>query len=102
MARKSNPVEDAFATATVLAWRLPMLWAMAFDPTPRRRAEALRMITEKSAAAAEAVVGAPAEMMLSFLKPSQGATSKILDAALKPSRRRVRANAKRLKARRRI
>jgi hypothetical protein len=54
LVRKSNPVEDAFATATVLAWRLPMLWAMAFDPTPRRRAEALRMITEKSAAAADA------------------------------------------------
>src|SRR3954464_7571590 len=102
MPQRVDPITDAFATATVLAWRLPMLWAMAFDPTPRRRAEALRMITEKSAAAAEAVVGAQAEMMLSFLKPSRGATSKILDAVLKPSRRRIRANARRLKASRRI
>jgi hypothetical protein len=97
-----KPLEDAFATATVLAWRLPMLWAMALNPTPRRRAEALRMITEKTAAATEAIVGAQAELALSFLKPSRSGAAKMVDAALKPARRRVKANAKRLKRRRRI
>jgi len=103
MGRKSDPFHDAFATATVLAWRLPMLWAMALDPTSRRRAEAWRMITEKSAAAAEAIVGAQAELALSFLNPSRGKNgNRISKAMLKPVRRRVRANARRLKRRRRI
>src|SRR4051794_7518983 len=103
MARKSDSLRDAFAAATVLTWRLPMLWAMALDPTPRRRAEALRMITEKSAAAAEAMVGAQTELMLSFLRPpSTSNADRIAEAMLKPARRCVRANARRLKTRRSI
>ena len=77
-----------------------MLWAMAFNPTPRRRAEALKMITEKTAAAAEAMVGAQAELALSFIRPSRSGAAKLVDAALKPARRRVKANARRLKRRR--
>ena len=103
MGRKSDPLHDAFATATVLAWRLRMLWAMVLNPTSRRRAEARRMITEKSAAAAEAIVGAQAELALSFLNPSRGKNgNRITEAMLKPARRRVRANARRLKHRRHV
>jgi hypothetical protein len=103
MAKKADPIGDAFATATVLAWRLPMLCAMALNPTPRRRTEALRMISEKTAAAAEAVIGAQAELVLSLLRPKQGAvTDKIAEAMLKPARRRLKANARRVRRKRRV
>jgi hypothetical protein len=103
MGRNSDLVQDAFAAAAVLAWRLPMLWAMTLDPTPRRRAEALRMITEKSAAAAEAMVGAQAELMLALLRsPGHKTAEKITSAMVKPARRRMKANAARLKRRKRL
>ena len=103
MARKTNLVADAFAATSVLAWRLPMLWAMALNPTPRRRTEALRMVMEKSAAAAEAIVAAQAEVMLSLLNPARKTSmNKIVNAACTPARRRVTANAKRLHRRRHI
>ncbi|MFL5258368.1 MAG: hypothetical protein ACJ8AS_01340, partial [Hyphomicrobiales bacterium] len=89
--------------ATVLAWRLPMLGMMIFEPSPRRRAEAVRMIAEKQAALAEAIVSTQAELMLNLLDPSRSRTTEgMADAALAPVRRRVKANARRLKRRRSI
>ena len=93
-----NPVADAFATATVLAWRLPMLWAMAFNPTPRRRAEALKMITEKQIAVAEGMNAAALEGFSQWMKAVSGqsisaeaAGKRIMRAASRPSEKRVRA-----------
>ena len=102
MAKKANAGGDAFAAATVLAWRLPMLWAMTFSPTPRRRAEAIRMVVEKSAAVAEAAVGAQTALALSFLKPRGDIATDVMEAIAKPMRRRLNANARRVRRRRRI
>jgi hypothetical protein len=102
MAKKAGAAGDAFAAATVLAWRLPMLWAMTLSPTPRRRAEAIRMVVEKSTALAEAAVGAQAALALSFLKPPSDIAADVMDAMAKPVRRRLNANARRVRSRRRI
>jgi hypothetical protein len=100
MARNASPAMDAFATATVLAYRLPMLWLMAWKPTTGRSAEAFRMITEKMVATATATVNVQALLVSSLLRTgSNPAPEKLMDAALAPALRRVRANAKRLKRR---
>ncbi|CAN5290615.1 hypothetical protein BH10PSE7_BH10PSE7_38720 [soil metagenome] len=100
------------ATASVLAWRLPMLGAMMWNPTPARRAEALLMITEKQAAFAQGVIGAnaaAAKASLSLLSKSlagslkagdlRRASDRIAAAAHKPADKAVKANARRLKGR---
>ncbi len=102
MTKKADAAGDAFAAATVLAWRLPMLWAMTFSPTPRRRAEAIRMVIEKSAAFAEAAVGAQAALALSFLKPRRDVAADVMAAIAKPMRRRLRKNAMRLRTRKKF
>src|SRR4051812_41362174 len=97
--RKPDPLSDAFATAAVLAWRLPMLGMMAFDPSPRRRAEAIRMVVEKCAALAEAMVNVQAELTLTALGHSRPGAIGVANVALAPARRRLKANARRLKRR---
>ena len=101
MSRRQPDFETAMATAAVLAWRLPMLWAMAWHPTPKRRAEALRMVTEKSAAAAEGIAAAWSQAALAGVRiMGDNPMEKVAEAALKPARRRVRANARRLRRKR--
>lgn len=92
------PYADAFATMTVLAWRLPMLWAMTWSATPQRKAEALRMVTEKNVAFAQGMTAAMAEASLSgfTLLAGRNPVAAVADAALRPALRRVRANARRL------
>jgi hypothetical protein len=102
--RTREDYETAVAAATVLGFRLPMLWAMTFDPTPERRAEALRMVTEKSAAVAEGFAAAWTEAALAGLQMATGVNpaGRIAAAALRPARRKVKANARRLKRRKRL
>jgi hypothetical protein len=99
----------ALAAAQVLAFRLPMLWAMALSPTPERRAEAVKMIVEKQMAMAEGLNAAAFAAFTEWLKIVAGQSlsaetmsARIVAAAVKPGRRRVKANAKRLGRRKRI
>jgi hypothetical protein len=99
----------AFAAAQVLAFRLPMLWAMSLSPTPARRAEAVRMIVEKQMAMAEGLNAAALAALTEWLKILAGQSlsaetlsARVMAAAAKPGRRRVKANAKRLGRRKRI
>jgi hypothetical protein len=101
--------ESAFAAAQVLAFRLPMLWAMAFSPTPSRRVEAVRMIAEKQMAVAEGLNAAALEGFRLWMRMVSGrsvsteaAGRRIIAAAARPASRRVRANARRLKRRKRL
>ena len=89
------------AAAQVLAFRLPMLWAMAFSPTPARRAEAVRMIAEKQMAVAEGLNAAALSALATWMKLAAGssvsaptATAQLLTAATRPGERRLRANAR--------
>jgi hypothetical protein len=102
-------VKNAFATTQVLAFRLPMLMAMAWSPTPARRAEAMKMIVEKQMALAEGMNAAALEGFSQWMKvlggrnvSAQAAGQRILRAASRPSEKRVRANAKRLRKRKRV
>jgi hypothetical protein len=102
-------ITNAIEAARVLSFRLPMLWAMALSPTPARRAEALRMIVEKQMAAVESVNAATLAAVMAWLElaggqsvSAQKATEGILRAARRPGERRLKANARRLRRRRRI
>ena len=102
-------VETAIAAAQVLSFRLPMLWAMAWSPTPARRAEAVKMIVEKQMAVAEGINAAALAALAQWMKIASGqslpveiVSARIVEAAVRPGRRRVRANARRLGRRKRI
>ena len=86
-----------------------MLWAMTLSPTPARRAEALKMIVEKQTAMAEGLNAAALAAFAEWMKVATGhnlsadtMSARVIAAAAKPSRRRVKANAKRLSRRKRI
>lgn len=102
-------IENAVAAAQVLSFRLPMLWAMALSPTPARRAEAMRMIVEKQMAVMEGMNAAALSALATWMKlaggqavSAQAASQDVMQAALRPGQRRVKANARRLKQRKRI
>ena len=102
-------IENAIAAAQVLSFRLPMLWAMALSPTPARRAEAMRMIVEKQMAVMEGMNAAALSALATWMKlaggkdvSAQAASLEMTQAALQPGQRRVRANARRLKRRKRL
>lgn len=108
-ARWVNELENAIATAQVLSFRLPMLWAMSFSPTPARRAEAMKMIVEKQMAGIEGMNAAALSALAAWMKFAGGqsvsadaAGREIAKSAMRPAQRRVKANARRLKRRRRI
>jgi hypothetical protein len=105
----SKDLTTALAAAQVLAFRLPMLWAMAWSPTPARRAEALRMIAEKQLAMAEGMNAAGLAAFAEWMKAASGkpvsgeaAGRRIMRAASRPGEKRVRANARRLKRRKSV
>jgi hypothetical protein len=102
-------IENAIAAAQVLSFRLPMLWAMVLSPTPARRAEAMKMIVEKQMAVMEGMNAGALSALATWMKLAGGQTvsgqravEDIMQAAAHPGQRRVRANARRLKRRRRI
>jgi hypothetical protein len=99
----------ALAAAQVLAFRLPMLWAMTLSPTPARRAEAMKMIVEKQMAMAEGLNAAALAAFTEWLKVAAGQTpsaetmsARVVSAAVRPARRRIKANATRLGRSKRI
>jgi hypothetical protein len=102
-------IEDAIAAAQVLSFRLPMLWAMVFSPTPARQAEAIRMIVEKQMAVMEGMNAAALSALATWMKLAGGqsvsaesAAQGIFQSATRAGRRRVRANARRLGRRKRL
>ncbi len=114
MARRSGITDMATAHAamTTLAFRLPMLWLAAFDPTPRRMGESRRMMGEKIAAAQMGVFEGQMAFAQSAMKafwapwlarddwfsPWRAA----VEASQAPAIRTVKANARRLSKRKTI
>ena len=98
----SEAMADAAAVFTVLAFRLPML---ALAPTPARRREAERMVTEKAEAAMRGAVAAQAYWWRAAMTPWAAPADLwggAYDAFAAPGRRTLRANARRLARRRTI
>ena len=106
MAQRHTPLQLAadlsaavLDTSITLWWRWPIL--IAAGMTSRDSAEFNRMVSEKVAAATSGTVAAQTEIMriasrtLTGKKTPHAATA-VVGAALKPSLRTVKANAKRL------
>jgi hypothetical protein len=100
-----DALETSVAAASTISARTPLLFeALAFG-SPRAVAETQRMVLEKMAAAAEGSIAAGSAWPRLWLRAGSGLggplaigqeVAKIVDAAHAPSRRRVRANARRL------
>jgi len=103
-----------WSASSVLAHRWPMLWTMITDPTPARRREARRMVTEKVSAAVEGALAMHRELLVQarslWTLAWQGAMTptrlgragtSVLDAGAAPALRRLHANARRLRRRKR-
>ena len=100
MGKRYSPFEVGLAAAETMAHRLPILWWGMVAPTPRSNAEIARMVVEKQMAFAEGVVAMQSEMLRQALRPWwQWSGSAAHHAATAPSSRRVKANARRLRAR---
>ncbi len=101
-------LSDLILAPLVVMQRLPVIWAESLMPHGSRP-ESDRMVREKVAAVAEGIVAAQVEMhrmlvqatldaMVGKRPPSPAAaTARLASAALRPSARRVKANAKRLR-----
>ena len=100
----STSLNDAIDVATVLAFRLPMLM---MTPNATRQREAERMIAEKMQAAWDGTLAWQAYWMEAGLMmwsnpPSAESFADAYEAWVAPGRRTLRANARRLSARKRI
>lgn len=107
-----NAIDDFFLVPYVLSQRLPILWMETVGLAPDGRRESERMITEKVDAVTEGMVSAHAEMMkatfamgsalMSGRSPFGAAlkgVERTTQAALAPSGRKLRRNARRLSGR---
>ncbi|GEM_PF-5148280 len=100
-------MRDTADIASVLMFRMPMLWMSAMHPTAARQREAQRMVTEKSLAAAQGAAAAGMEMwragMTAWLGAGRPASAeRVSRAAYAPVRKTLRANARRLNARKTV
>ena len=95
-----DAARDAMDVWQVLAFRLPML---AMSQTPARRREAERMVAEKAEAAFEGALAWQGYWMRAMLTPwtiDADAAQEATRAWAAPGRKTLRANARRLSARR--
>jgi hypothetical protein len=91
-------------SAVTISARTPGLLIQGFNPTAGSVRESQRMIAEKIDAAWEGAAAAQMAWASLLLKASFGGIrlANVAEAAIRPARRKVRANAKRLTAARRI
>ncbi len=91
---RRSPYADMFAASSVIAWRTAMLGAAALHPTPARSREIARRFSEKSAAA---VLG-----MFAWQQAWMKSGWEQYAAAIAPGTRTMRANARRLRRRKKL
>ena len=97
-----------WATIATLSYRLPMLWLSMFSPTASRRRERTRMISEQVAAVHEGAWAGQLGLAKAFWSPVMtmnaplATSADIFRAASAPARRKVKANARRLRQRERV
>jgi hypothetical protein len=102
----SSVVQAGVDAAVTIAARTPGLWSHGFNPTADSVRETQRMVQEKFDAALEGAAAAQFAWASLFLKASFGGIRNadelslglagVAEAAMRPARRKVRANAKRL------
>jgi hypothetical protein len=102
----SSAVQAGVDAAVTIAARTPALWSHGFNPTAESVRETQRMVQEKVDAALEGAAAAQFAWASLFFKASFGGIRNadelslglagVAEAAMRPARRKVRANAKRL------
>jgi len=99
---RHSPAEVTLAAAETIARRLPVLWWGLMWPSPAAHAEVRHMVIEKQLAAAEGLVAVQAQWLKLMLTPWwHWPSAGLAEAAAAPAARRVKANARRLRGRRR-
>ena len=95
---RHSHIETGFSAAGIIARRLPIMWWGMVNPTAASRAEMTKMVVEKQMAFAEACFAVQIEMFRMMLAPwTPASADRLMQAALAPSARRVKANARRLR-----
>lgn len=86
------------SAAEIIARRMPVIWGNMVQPTASSQAEVTKMVVEKQMAFAEACIAVQTELFLMMLTPwGAGGADRVMQAALAPSARRVKANVRRLR-----
>lgn len=94
---KHSALEMGLSSAEVMARRLPGLWWGMVSPTAASQAEFVKMIVEKQMAFVEGCFAVQAELFAIMLAPLGASHDRLMQAALAPSARRVKANLRRLR-----
>lgn len=99
MSRRHSPVDMAVSSAEIIARRLPIMWWGMMKPTASSQAEMTKMVVEKQMAFAEAGFAVQVELFKMMLSPwgQANAADRLMQAALGPAAKRVKANARRLR-----
>jgi hypothetical protein len=102
----ASAMQVGMDAAVTIAARTPALMSQGFNPTAESARETRRMVQEKIDATCEGAVAAQLAWASFFLKASFGGIrnasdlslglADVAEAAIRPARRKVRANAKRL------
>ena len=98
MAQRHSAFDMGFSSAEVIARRMPGLWWGMMNPTAASNAEVTKMVVEKQMAFAETCFAVQAELFMMMTAPfAAGGADRLMQAALGPSAKRVKANVKRLR-----
>lgn len=94
---KHSAFDMGLSAAEVIARRLPGLWWGMAAPTAASQAELVKMVVEKQMAFAEACFAVQIEFLMMMVAPRKAQQDRLMQAALAPSARRVKANLRRLR-----
>jgi hypothetical protein len=95
---KHSAVAMGFSAAEIIARRMPMIWWGMWNPTASSNAEMIKMVVEKQMAFAEACFAVQAELFMMSISPwKPGGADRVMQAALRPAAKRVKANVRRLR-----
>ena len=95
---RHSPYEMGLSAAEIIARHLPVIWEGFVNPTASSNAEITKMVVEKQMAFAEACFAVQVELVrLMFAPWTAASTDRVMQAALAPAARRVKANVRRLR-----
>jgi hypothetical protein len=95
---KHSPYEMGLSASEIIARRLPVIWMGLMNPTAASNAEMTKMVVEKQMAFAEACFAVQMELVRMMFSPwTPASTDRMMQAALAPAARRVKANVRRLR-----
>jgi hypothetical protein len=95
---KHSAVEMGLSAAEIVARRMPVIWWGMLNPTAASRSEMTKMVVEKQMAFAEACFAMQIEMLRIMTAPfAPVSADRMMQAALAPAARRVKANVRRLR-----